>query len=44
MASAHVLIVDDSCVDRLVASRVIESCNIKGARSTMNFPSAINLL
>ncbi|KAG2590711.1 hypothetical protein PVAP13_5NG426300 [Panicum virgatum] len=29
MASAHVLVVDDSCVDRLVASRVIESCNIK---------------
>ncbi|KAG2599708.1 two-component response regulator ORR12-like [Panicum virgatum] len=29
MASAHVLIVDDSCVDRLVASRVMESCNIK---------------
>nr|CAB3456755.1 unnamed protein product [Digitaria exilis] len=30
MAGPHVLIVDDACVDRLVASRVLESCNIRG--------------
>ncbi|KAF8696694.1 hypothetical protein HU200_036319 [Digitaria exilis] len=29
MATPHVLIVDDSCVDRLVASRVLQSRNIK---------------
>nr|CAB3473846.1 unnamed protein product [Digitaria exilis] len=29
MATPHVLVVDDSCVDRLVASRVLQKCNIK---------------
>ncbi|KAF8653505.1 hypothetical protein HU200_062256 [Digitaria exilis] len=29
MAGPHVLIVDDARVDRLVASRVLESCNIR---------------
>ncbi|CAL5005308.1 unnamed protein product [Urochloa decumbens] len=29
MATPHVLLVDDSCVDRLVAERVLKSCNIR---------------
>ncbi|OEL33681.1 Two-component response regulator ORR12 [Dichanthelium oligosanthes] len=29
MATPHVLLVDDSCVDRLVASRVLKSCNVQ---------------
>ncbi|KAF8661737.1 hypothetical protein HU200_056689 [Digitaria exilis] len=29
MAIRHVLVVDDSCVDHLVVSRVLQSCNIK---------------
>ncbi|CAL4999279.1 unnamed protein product [Urochloa decumbens] len=29
MATPHVLLVDDSCVDRLVATRVLKSCNIR---------------
>ncbi|CAO2202181.1 unnamed protein product [Urochloa humidicola] len=29
MATPHVLLVDDSCVDRLVAMRVLKSCNIR---------------
>nr|CAB3473047.1 unnamed protein product [Digitaria exilis] len=29
MATPRLLVVDDSCVDRLVVSRVLQSCNIK---------------
>ncbi|RCV08343.1 hypothetical protein SETIT_1G318300v2 [Setaria italica] len=29
MATPHILLVDDSCVDRLVASRLLRSCNIR---------------
>ncbi|KAG2584410.1 hypothetical protein PVAP13_6KG298906 [Panicum virgatum] len=29
MAAPHVLLVAESCVDRLVASRVLETCNIR---------------
>jgi two-component response regulator ARR-A family len=29
----HVLIVDDTFVDRLVASRVLKTCNIQGIMS-----------
>ncbi|OEL33682.1 Two-component response regulator ORR12 [Dichanthelium oligosanthes] len=29
MATPHVLLVDDSCVDCFVASRVLKSCNIQ---------------
>ncbi|CAO2191645.1 unnamed protein product [Urochloa humidicola] len=42
MANPHVLVVDDSCVDRLVTSRVLKSCNVKvtameGAKQTLEF-------
>ena len=37
MASPHVLLVEDSCVDRLVASRVLKSFNIRGEMTNMNF-------
>ncbi|XP_034599086.1 two-component response regulator ORR12 [Setaria viridis] len=29
MATPHILLVNDSCVDRLVASRLLQSCNIR---------------
>ncbi|TKW10703.1 hypothetical protein SEVIR_6G184100v4 [Setaria viridis] len=29
MVTPHILLVDDSCVDRLVASRLLQSCNIR---------------
>uniref|UniRef100_K3YN96 Response regulatory domain-containing protein n=1 Tax=Setaria italica TaxID=4555 RepID=K3YN96_SETIT len=37
--ATHVLLVDDSCVDRMVASRVFESCNVKveGAKQALKF-------
>src|SRR6185437_7623705 len=46
MASPHVLLVEDSCVDRLVASRVLKCFNIRGEITNMNFHlhSTISLL
>lgn len=38
--ATHVLLVDDSCVDRMVASRVFEFCNVKGNMTSMNFSFA----
>jgi hypothetical protein len=35
MATPYVLIVDDSFIDRLVASKVLKSCNIQDAMITM---------
>ncbi|RCV31440.1 hypothetical protein SETIT_6G177300v2 [Setaria italica] len=29
MAARHILLVDDSCVDRLVAPRLLHTCNIR---------------
>ena len=40
--ATHVLVVDDSFADRLVASKVLKSSNIKGAMITMIAPFAIN--
>ncbi|CAL5005939.1 unnamed protein product [Urochloa decumbens] len=42
MATPHVLLVDDSCVDRLVTSRALKSCNVKvtvveGAKQALEF-------
>jgi len=46
MATPHVLLVEDSCVDRLVASRLLKSFNIRGEMTNMNshLHSTINLL
>ena len=44
MAAPHVLLVAESCVDRLVASRVLETCNIRGEMTNMDFPFAFCMI
>jgi hypothetical protein len=46
MASPHVLLVEDSCVDRFVASRLLESFSIRGEMTNIIFylHSTTNLL
>ena len=44
MAAPHVLLVAESCVDRLVASRVLDSCNIRGEMTNMDFPFAFCMI